>query len=193
MLTWYYPICVNRFHQSRTGRLAKNTVYILWNRSITLTGFDNQLMGLIVLKGSSTNSDHCIFMFKVGEIWFESVDVKTIKIEFNNFCNFNTIYILFYKRSTQWNYLRDLELVQMDATCWVSWWEGIETLNTQQVLLKTSFYCLPSFTFVIYLIHWPLSPATSSVWCWSSFVCSGLTYEIYSGGGPSMFVYCMVC
>ncbi len=24
-------------------------------------------------------------------------------------------------------------------------------------------------------------------------VCSGLAYEIYSGGGPSMYVYCVVC
>ncbi len=24
-------------------------------------------------------------------------------------------------------------------------------------------------------------------------VCSGLAYEIYSGGGPSMYIYCVVC
>ncbi len=24
-------------------------------------------------------------------------------------------------------------------------------------------------------------------------VCSGLIYEIYSGGGPSMYIYCVVC
>ncbi len=25
------------------------------------------------------------------------------------------------------------------------------------------------------------------------FVCSGLTYEIYSGSDPSMYIYCLVC
>ncbi len=33
-------ICVNRFHQSRTGRLSKNTAHILCNRSISLTSID---------------------------------------------------------------------------------------------------------------------------------------------------------
>ncbi len=54
-------ICVNRFHNSRTGRLSKNTVYILCNMSISmisLTDFEGQLMGLIVQIGSSTNSGH---------------------------------------------------------------------------------------------------------------------------------------
>ncbi len=61
-------------------------------------------------------------------------------------------------------------------------------------LLKTSFHFLLSFTFVTFLIHWTLFPAASSIsWCQSCFVCSGLTYEIYSGGGPSTFIYCVVC
>ncbi len=35
---------------------------------------------------------------------------------------------------------------------------------------------------------------SSSVSCYRScFVCSGLSYEIYSGGGPSTYVYCVVC
>ncbi len=25
------------------------------------------------------------------------------------------------------------------------------------------------------------------------YVCSGIAYEIYSGGGPSTYIYCMVC
>ncbi len=25
------------------------------------------------------------------------------------------------------------------------------------------------------------------------FVCSGIAYKIYSGGGPSMYMYCVVC
>ncbi len=33
----------------------------------------------------------------------------------------------------------------------------------------------------------------SSLWKLSYLVCSGLTCEIYSGGGPSTYVYCMVC
>ncbi len=62
------------------------------------------------------------------------------------------------------------------------------------IKITTSFHCLHSYTFVICLIHWTLSPAGSYVsWCWSCFVCSELTYEIYSGGGPSMYVYCVVC
>ncbi len=54
----------------------------------SLTDCDGQLMGLILHKGSSTNSDHYISMLKVGNIWFE----------FNHFCNSNTVYMLFYKR-----------------------------------------------------------------------------------------------
>ncbi len=39
-----------------------------------------------------------------------------------------------------------------------------------------------------------MSPAASSVsWYRSCLVCSGLAYEIYSGGGPSTYVYCVVC
>ncbi len=45
-----------------------------------------------------------------------------------------------------------------------------------------------------FLILWPLSPATSSVsWYRSCLVCSLLTYEIYGGGCPSTYVYCVVC
>ncbi len=43
-----------------------------------------------------------------------------------------------------------------------------------------------------FLIYWPLSLAASCVyWCWSCFVCSGLTYEVYSEGGSSIYVYGM--
>ncbi len=93
-------ICVNRFHQSRAGRLTKNTAYVLCNRSISLTDFDGQLIGLILHKGSSTNSGHFLSMVRVGDIWFECDDVKITKIEFNHFCVSNAVYILFYKRST---------------------------------------------------------------------------------------------
>ncbi len=110
-------ICVNRFHQSRTSRLSKNTAHVLCNRSISLTYFDGQLMGLILHKGSFTNSGHYISMVKVGDIWLECDGVKITKIEFKHFCNSNTVYMLFYKRSTRWNHLRGIGHVPMDAAC----------------------------------------------------------------------------
>ncbi len=83
-------------------------------------------------KGSSTNSRHYISMVKVGDIWFECDDVKITKIEFNNFCNSDTVYMLFYQRRALWNHLRGIGLVPMDTTGWVSWGEGIKQ-HTQQV------------------------------------------------------------
>ncbi len=61
--------------------------------------------------------------------------------------------------------------------------------------LKTSLHALLTFIYFCYLfILWPLSPAASSVSLYRScLVCSGLAYEIYSGGGPSTYVYCVVC
>ncbi len=57
-----------------------------------------------------------------------------------------------------------------------------------------SMHCLLSFTFVTFFILWPLSTAASIVsWYRSYLVCSGLAYEIYSGGDPSKCVYCVVC
>ncbi len=50
------------------------------NRPIGLTDFDGQLMGLILDKGSFTNSGHYISMVKVDDIWFECDDVKITKI-----------------------------------------------------------------------------------------------------------------
>ncbi len=68
--------------------------------SMSLRYFAVQLMGHILHNESSTNLSNCISMVRVGEICFECDDVKIIKIELNNFCNPNTVYILFYKRST---------------------------------------------------------------------------------------------
>ncbi len=54
--------------------------------------------------------------------------------------------------------------------------------------------CLLSFTFVTWLVHWPVSCCFYSVpWCWPCFTYSRITYKIYSGGGPSMYLYCVVC
>ncbi len=72
-------ICINIFHQSRTCGLTQNTAYILCKRSISLTVFDGQLMGLILHKWSSTNSGNYLSMVKVGDIWFECNDVKITK------------------------------------------------------------------------------------------------------------------
>ncbi len=164
------------------------------NRSISLTNFDSQLMGLIVHKGSSTNSGHYISMVKVGDIWFECDDIKITKIYFNYFCNSNTVYMLFYKRSSWRKHLRSIGLVPMDITCWVSWGESIETpYSTGSSSRPPSMHCLLSFTFATFFNLWSLSPAASSVSSYRScFVCSGLAYEIYSGDGPSTYVYCAV-
>ncbi len=67
---------------------------------ISLSDIDSQLMGLILHKVSSTNSGHYISMVKVGDIWFECDYVKITTIEFNHFCNSNTVFMLFYNRST---------------------------------------------------------------------------------------------
>ncbi len=56
-----------------------------------------------------------------------------------------------------------------------------------------SMHCSLSFTFVTFLIRWPVSSAASSVyWYRPCLVCSGLAYEIYSGASPSTYVYCVV-
>ncbi len=38
-------------------------------------------------------------MVKFGDICFECDNVKIIKIEFNNFCTSDTVYMLFYKNT----------------------------------------------------------------------------------------------
>ncbi len=90
---------------------------------------------------------------------------------------------------------KGIGLVPMDVAGWLSWGEGIETpYSTGSSWRLPSMHCLISFIFVTFLILWHLSPAASSVsWYWSCLVCSGLAYEIYSGGGSSTYVYCVVC
>ncbi len=103
--------------------------------------------------------------------------------------------MLFYKRSTWWKHLSGIVLVPMDAACWVSWGEGMETpYSTGSSWRPPSTHCLLSFIFVIFLILCPLSPAASSFsWYWCYLVCSGLAYEIYSGGDSSMYVCYVIC
>ncbi len=108
-----------------------------------------------------------------------------------NFCNSDTVYILLTKK----------DMMETFKEYWASQ-NGCRLLNElgrrnqisilNRFFLKTSLHCLISFTFVNILIHWLLSPTASSVsWCWSCFVCSGLTYEIFSGGGTSTYIYCV--
>ncbi len=69
-------------------------------------------------------------------------------------------------------------------------WDSI----LHRFFLKIPFHCLHSFTFITSLIHWPLFLASFCVyWCWTCLICSGLTDEIYSGVGPSMYIYCVIC
>ncbi len=96
-----------------------------------------------------------------GTLQLDAPTSLITKIEFNNFCNSDTVYMLFYNRSTCWKHLRDIGPVLMDAACYESWVECF--LNTDKYLLKTSFHCLLSFTFVTFFIHWHLFPAGSSV------------------------------
>ncbi len=70
----------------------------------------------------------------------------------------------------------------------------------KRVFLNTYFHFLLWFTFVtvlfidLCLLLLFVSPAARCVsWYWSCFTCSGFTYEIYSGGAPSTYIYCMVC
>ncbi len=98
--------------------------------------------------------------------------------------------MLFYKRSTWWKHLRVIGLVPVDVACWVIGEEGIKTPYST----GSSFYFLLSVAFATFLNHWPLSSAASSIsWCWSCFLYSGLTYEIYSGNGAPVYIYCMIC
>ncbi len=91
--------------------------------------------------------------------------------------------------------LNDDVHIPVPSTCIPSWGEGIETpYSTGSSWRPPSMHCLLSFIFFTFFILWPLSPAASSVsWYWSSLVCSGLAYEMYSGVGPSTYVYCVVC
>ncbi len=142
------------------------------------------LMGLILHKGSSTNSGHYISIVKVGDIWFECDDVKITKIEFNSSCSSNTIYIYIYI------ILRKKHMMEIFKGHWVgpNGCRLLSELKGTKTPFSTGSSWRPLF------VHWPLSPTASSVsWCQSSFVCSGLPYQIYRGVIPLMYVYCVVC
>ncbi len=63
-----------------------------------------------------------------------------------------------------------LKIFTMYATCYMSWEEAIKTLHSTSSSWRPCVY-----------------------WCQSCVVCSELTYDIYSGGGSSTYVYCVVC
>ncbi len=74
----------------------------MFNRSISLTDFEGQLIGFILYNRLSTNSGHYISMVKVGDIWFECDDVTITKIEFNTFCNSDTVYYCILWHQFMW-------------------------------------------------------------------------------------------
>ncbi len=73
-------ICVNRFHQSRTGRLTKNTAYILCNSSISLTDFEGQLISLILYKDFSTNKTTTFPWLKLVTFGLSVMMLKSLKL-----------------------------------------------------------------------------------------------------------------
>ncbi len=98
-----------------TGRKNKNTVYNLCKRSISLPDLEGHLMGLILHKESSTNSAS---MVNTCDFCYQCDDVKITRIEFNNFCNWNTVYMLCYTKEVHdGNIQRAFGHVPMDATC----------------------------------------------------------------------------
>ncbi len=92
-----------------------------------------------------------------------------------NFCISNSVYMLFWPNGCR--LLSDL------------------MGRHRNILLDTSLHALLTFINFCYLfILWPLSRAASTFsWYRSCIVCSGLAYEIYSGGSPFTYVYCVVC
>ncbi len=76
----------------------EHVAYILYNhenRFVSLLDFEGHLMGLILQKEISANSGHYLSIIIICGIWNECDDVKTTRIEFNNFHNLNTVYMLF--------------------------------------------------------------------------------------------------
>ncbi len=135
---------------------------------------------LFLLEGSLTTSGITYTWLKLVTYGL-SVMLNSLKLSWTISVT-NTIYMLFYKRSTRWKHLRDIGLSE--------WMPSILNrffLKTFHVLLTSIYfyYLFYSFAFV--------SCCFSVSWYWSCLVCSGLAYEIYGGGGPSMYINCVVC
>ncbi len=86
-------------------------------------------------------------------------------------------------------------MVQLMPSCCVSWEKSHWNSILNRFPLNTFLHCFSVlFTFVTFLIQWPLSPVGYCIpWCRSCRVCSGLTYELYSGCDPSLYPNCVVC
>ncbi len=91
-------IRVNHFVQSRTGRHNKDTTQVICNRSISLPDFKGDLIRMNFQKGPSTSSGHYTSMIYVHDSWYLCNDTNVTVVDFNTFCIWSTVYILFYKR-----------------------------------------------------------------------------------------------
>ncbi len=106
-------------------------------------------MSLILHKGSSTNSGHYIFMIKISCILYQCDDVKITRIECNNICNSNTVYMLFV-----WQKKPIVETFK-GPSAGRNGYRPLSELRRRhcnsilnRFLLKTSFHSLLWFTFV---------------------------------------------
>ncbi len=112
-------------------------------------------MGLILHKGSSTNSGQHISIVTVGDIWFECDDVKITKIENNHFCNSNTVYVILQK-------MHMMEKFKGHWACPNGCRLLIELMRRHQnsilnrFLLKTSFHALLTFIYFCYFLFFGL-------------------------------------
>ncbi len=70
-------------------------------------------MGLIL----HSNSDHYISMVKVGNIWFECDDVKSLKLSVTISITLIMLICYFTKEANDEHILRGIGLVPMDAVC----------------------------------------------------------------------------
>ncbi len=120
--------------------------------------------------------------------------VRILKsLEFNHLCNMNDVHMLFYKRSIGWKHLRCIGLIsQMDCTCWG------ELRKRHQNSVLNRFCCLKTSPLLTFINFSYFFYSLGVVFCWFFmcllmsalfFVCS----HIYSRGGPSTYVYCVVC
>ncbi len=150
-------------------------------------GVGNHLRGALKIIDVDGGASWNIYIFWVASkmdlisLWYNVLNIlaaflTSIGWYSTPICIANTVCILFYMRSTQWNHL------------WGNWTgpygchllSELERRHQNSILnmflLKTSFHCLLSFTFVTFLIHCTLSPAGSCISCRQScFVCSRLT------------------
>ncbi len=105
---------------------------------------------------------------------------KITKIEFNNFVDSNTVYI--------WYYTKEIHDITFNGHWFglpVEWIE--EKASKLLILLKTSL-CIAYFISLV-LTFWFVGLYHLLILVSS---CSRLTYKIYSGGGPSTYVFYMV-